>query len=109
MMPEQPKRRQSRRERRESKRATRRLRRFRAGEVERLRSDALRFSLSEAVVMASLRREAAAIAEPADEVGKPAVRTVKRFHAWEGQLKAVESARWWWFVDGDKIAAYENL
>jgi len=99
MMPERPKRRQSRRERRESKRATRRLRRFRAGEVERLRADALRFSLSEAVVMASLRREAAAIAEPA----------VKRFHAWEGQLKAVDAPRWRWFVDGDQIAAFENL
>jgi hypothetical protein len=59
--------------------------------------------------MASLRREAAAIAEPTDEAGKPAQRTVKRFHAWEGQLKAVDAPRWRWFVDGDKIAAFENL
>lgn len=109
MMPERPKRRQSRRERRESKHATRRLRRFRAGETERLRADALRFTLSEAVVMASLRREAAAIAKPNDETGKPARRTVKRFHAWSGQLRAVDAPRWRWFVDGDRILAFENL
>ena len=109
MIPKPPKRRQSRRERRESKRATRRLRRFRSGEVLRLRKDSVRFNLSEAVVMASLRREAAAIAEPTDETGKPAQRTVKRFHAWSGQMKAVESSRWWWFVEGDRIAAFENL
>jgi hypothetical protein len=59
--------------------------------------------------MASLRREAAAIAEPTDETGKPAQRTVQRFHAWAGQLRAVDSSRWRWFVDGDRIAAFENL
>ena len=99
MMPERPKRRQSRRERRESKHATRRLRRFRAGEVLRLRKDSVRFTLSEAVVMASLRREAAAIAGA--DAG--------RLHAWAGHLRAVEGGRWWWFVEGDRIAAFENL
>lgn len=98
MTPERPRRKQTRRERRESKHATRRLRRFRAGETERLRADALRFTLSEAVVMASLRREAAAIAE----------NSTGRLHAWAGHLKAVDGDRWRWFVDGDQIAAFEN-
>jgi len=100
MTPERPRRRPTRAERRESKHATRRLRRFRAGEVERLRSDALRFTLSEAVVMASLRREAAAIA--GDRSG--------RLHMHRGHLTAVNGGGWAWFVDGDSITAFkENL
>ncbi len=106
--PMSPNRRQSRRERRESKRATRRLRRFRADEVQRLRADALRFTLSEAVVMASLRREAAAIAEDITPAGTPAVRSIKRLHSWEGQMKAVESHGWLWFVQDDCVHAYVN-
>ena len=99
MTPERPQRKQTRRERRESKHATRRLRRFRAGETERLRADALRFTLSEAVVMASLRREAAAIAADSDG----------RLHAWAGHLKAVDGDGWRWFVDGDSITAFQVL
>lgn len=65
--------------------------------MERLRADALKFSLSEAVVMASLRREALAIADT----------DPKRFHAWAGDLKAVDSEHWRWFLVSDSIAAYD--
>ena len=49
--------------------------------------------------MASLRREAAAIAGGG----------AGRLHAWAGHLRAVDGDRWRWFVDGDRIAAFENL
>lgn len=97
--PNRPSHRPSRAERRESKRATRRLRQFRANELDRLRTDAMKFTLSEAVVMASLRREALAIA--ADRTG--------RLHMHRGHLNSVEGAGWRWFVDGDKVHAYKDL
>ena len=97
--PNRPSHRPSRAERRESKRATRRLRRFRANELDRLRTDAMKFTLSEAVVMASLRREALAIA--ADRTG--------RLHMHRGHLNSVEGAGWRWFVEGDRVHAYKGL
>ena len=73
-------------ERIETRNATRRLRQFRVGEVERLREDAMRFTLSEAVTMASIRREVAALI--GDNSGR-----VQMFME-RGRLIHVQSEKW---------------
>lgn len=90
-------RRLNRAERRESKRATRRLRAFRALEVNRLRTDALRFTLSEAVTMASLRREAGAIVGPEGPSG--------RLHMHAGVLLSVDAGGWSYAISGTTVQA----
>ncbi len=84
-------------ERRESRQATKRLRRFRAKELPRFRSDCLRFTLSEAVAMASIRREAQAV------IGLD--RTGGRLHMERGMLRSVEADGWTFTVEDDSVQA----
>ena len=87
----------TRRERKESKKITLRLRRFRTGEVERLREDAMRFNLSDAVTMASIRREVAAL------IGDNSGTTTMHLH--EGRLIWVRSGDWVYKISGMEIKA----
>lgn len=84
-------------EKRESRQATKRLRRFRASELPRFRADCLRFTLSEAVAMASIRREAQAV------IGQH--RTGGRLHMERGMLETVEADGWTFTVEGDSVQA----
>lgn len=84
-------------EKRESRQATKRLRKFRANELPRFRADCLRFSLSEAVAMASIRREAQAV------IGQD--RTGGRLHMERGMLETVEADGWRFTVEGDTVQA----
>ena len=88
--------RKRRRESRESREATRRLRHFRVGEVERLREDAMKFNLSEAVTMASIRREVAAI------VGNTPQGRIK-MNLDRGRLISVISEQWRYELAGNQI------
>jgi len=90
--------RKRRRESRESREATRRLRHFRVGEVERLREDAMKFNLSEAVTMASIRREVASI------VGNTPQGRIK-MNLDRGRLISVISEHWCYEVAGTQIKA----
>ena len=87
----------SRKERKESKQATLRLRRFRVGEVERLREDAMRFSLSDAVTMASIRREVSALIT--EHTGRT------KMNLESGRLVSVQSGEWFYELNGSEVKA----
>lgn len=88
--------RRTRAERRESRKATKRLHRFRIAEVVRLRRDCAEFRLSEAVAVASIRREASAII--GDKEGG-------RLRMERGQLETITLSEWAYSIDGATVKA----
>jgi len=88
--------RRTRAERRESRKATKRLHRFRLKEVPRLRRDCAEFRLSEAVAVASMRREACAIIGDKDG---------GRLHMERGQLVGITLSEWAYSIDGATVKA----
>ena len=88
--------RRTRAERRESRKATKRLHRFRIAEVVRLRRDCAEYRLSEAVAVASIRREASAIIGDKDG---------GRLHMERGQLTSITLSKWAYSIDGATVKA----
>lgn len=79
--------------------ATRRLRRFRMREILKVRDDAMQFSLSESVIMASLKREAFAIA---------GIRKIKSMNIESGHILTVEAEGMTFKLEGSRVSAFRS-